>query len=76
MGSSMSVQFQKWSSTWIHKLLSTFINGIGKERMGKRQRMKEEGRDEWAEGGKGKENVRTEEKIGMKSQTKYKYKGE
>lgn len=44
--------------------------------MGKRQRMKEEGRDELAEGGKGKENVRTEEKIGIKSQTKYKYKGE
>lgn len=38
--------------------------------------MKEEGRDEWAEGGKGKENVRTEKKTGIKSQTKYKYKGE
>lgn len=31
MGSSTSVQFKKWSSTWIHKLLSTFVNGIGKK---------------------------------------------
>lgn len=48
MGSSMSVQFQKWSSTWIHKLLSTFINGIGKERVEKKYRVrkKEEMREQ------------------------------
>lgn len=36
----------------------------------------EKGRDEWAEGGKGKQNVKTEERTGIKSQAKYKCKGE